>query len=176
MARSAWGPGNPYSKRPAGLTGAATAAAAAAAGTGSGAAKTWAAGTTGTGGVVAEAADCWTVVEVVVVIVCAGSFLSDRMMAAVTAAPVPALTAAMTAKVALDMLAASGGVRRRALCKVGTPFIPAAQGQVDKQREGEEVTVSYEDEAAGLTIASWVLLKRLYCAGRACAVRCVESW
>jgi hypothetical protein len=48
------------------------------------------------------------VVTVVVVVVSSG-FLSERIeyMAAVAAAPAPALTAAMTAMVAFDMLAGS---------------------------------------------------------------------
>lgn len=50
------------------------------------------------------------VVVVVVVVACGVSFLvSDRMIAAVTAAPVPALTAAMMAKVDFDILAVVGG-------------------------------------------------------------------
>lgn len=46
----------------------------------------------------------WTVVVVVVCVTIGSCFLSDRMTAAVKAAPVPALTAAMIARVVFDIL------------------------------------------------------------------------
>lgn len=109
VAKSATGPGKPYSNRPAGLTGALRTAAAE--GTGAGwATKTCEAGTgTGTEGEAAPVDVVVVVIDVAVVWV-RGSFLSDRNTAAVTAAPVPALTAAMIARVAFDMVLVGGNL------------------------------------------------------------------
>jgi len=74
---------------------------------------------TGTGAGL-RAAPVDTVVVVVVTILEGESFLSGLIIAAVTAAPVPALTAAIIANVALDMVAGWASRGRRVLVAIYT--------------------------------------------------------
>src|SRR5512142_1233855 len=113
VATSATGPGKPYSKRPAGLTG-------------GGAARGFEEEDEAPCGGGAKMADAGTgpggptvvVVAVAVMVLglaAASNFLSplrSEYMAAVAAAPAAALAAARTARVALDMVAVAGAARR----------------------------------------------------------------
>jgi energy-converting hydrogenase Eha subunit B len=110
VARSEMGPGKPYSKRPAGLTGALRVVGCDD--------QICCAGTGTADGLGAAPVD--TVVVVVVTILEGESFLSGLIIAAVTAAPVPALTAAIIANVALDMVAGWASRGRRVLIVIYT--------------------------------------------------------
>ena len=99
------GPGKPYWKRPAGSTRAAAEAGTGGrgAGAGGGAEKTLDAGTV-PGAVVDTEVVVAVVIAVGTAVARSTGFARREYIAAVTAAPVPALTAAMTAMVDLDMV------------------------------------------------------------------------
>jgi hypothetical protein len=107
---SATGPGKPYSKRPAGSTGAFLAKPVAALVVVGTPVMVWLK-TCETGTGAGALGGCIAVVEIAVVVtVLISGFLSEERreyIAAVAAAPAPALTAAITAKVAFDIATCS---------------------------------------------------------------------